>query len=334
MSLVVIEASEIEKAAVLIKDCREVLVVAHEYPDGDAVGSMLGITLMLENAGKNVHCSWPAPAGTPGRYRFLPGWHLFIMPSEIHDVDLVIAVDCSNVERLEGLKSCLSGNTRIINIDHHPDNTLFGNVNMVNPEASSAAEILYLCASKLGLDLDREAALCLYVGILTDTGRFQFSNTSDTTFRVASEIVSMGVNPNFVFQNVYQGDSLQYLRLCGHVLSNSVFDEDLGMIYASVTQDEMKSHGVKMDEMQDLVDYLRTLEGHRIAVLFKELEGGEIRVSMRSKNEIDVGNLARRLEGGGHAAAAAYTSRKKDFGSALAELRREITKVGRNPGGR
>jgi len=329
-----IEPGEVERAAALIKDCREVLVVGHEHPDGDAVGSMLGTALMLEKAGKNVHCSWPEPAEMPEKYRFLPGWHLFVTPSEIPDVELIIVVDCSNIERFEGLKSRLGGKTKIINIDHHPYNTLFGYVNIINLRSSAVAEIIYLYAGKLGLVLDEEAALCLYVGILTDTGRFQFSNTSDTTLRVASEMVGMGIDPNLVFQNVYQSESLQYLRLCGHVLSNAVFNEDLGLVYGYVTQDEMKSWGVTMDEMQDLVDYLRTLKGHRVAALFKELGSGEIRVSLRSRAEIDVGNVARLLGGGGHYAAAAYTSRKKNFNEALSELRQEIAKVGRNPGGR
>lgn len=328
-----IESSEVEKAAALIKDCKEVLVVAHEYPDGDAVGSMMGISLMLEKAGKKVHCSWPEPIESPGRYCFLPGWHMFVMPAEIPDVQLVIAVDCSSIERIKGIKRWLGKDIKIINIDHHPDNTFFGYVNLVNPGASAVAEILYLGAGGLGLDLGEEAALCLYVGILTDTGRFQFSNTSDTTLRVASEMVGMGVDPNLVYQNVYQSDSLQYLRLCGHVLSNAVFEEDLGLIHGSVTREEMKHWNVSMDEMEDLIDYLRALKGHRIAALFKELESGRTRVSLRSKSELDVGKIARLLGGGGHRAAAAYTSEKNRIDEALAELRREIAEVGRNPGG-
>ncbi|MCJ7745420.1 MAG: DHH family phosphoesterase, partial [Actinobacteria bacterium] len=189
-----IEPGEVERAAALIKDCREVLVVSHEHPDGDAVGSMLGTALMLERAKKNVHCSCPEPGEMPERYSFLPGWQLFVAPSEIPDVELIIAVDCSNIERLDGLKSRLGGKTKTINIDHHPYNTLFGHVNMINLRSSAVAEIIYLYAGKLGLVLDEEAALCLYVGILTDTGRFQFSNTSDTTLRVASEIVGMGID--------------------------------------------------------------------------------------------------------------------------------------------
>jgi len=332
--MIEIEPGEVERAAALIKDCREVLVVGHEHPDGDAVGSMLGMALMLEKADKNVHCSWPEPVDIPGRYGFLPGWHLFVAPPDIPETDLMIAVDCSNVGRLEGLKGGFGGKTKIINIDHHPDNTLFGYVNMVNPGSSAVAEIIYLYADKLGLKVDGQAALCLYVGILTDTGRFQFSNTSEATLSAASEMVGMGVDPNFIFQNVYQSDSLQYLRFCGHVLSNAVFEEDLGLIYSSVTQDEMKSWGVTMDEMQDLVDYLRTLKGHRVAALFKELNSEEIRVSLRSRSEIDVGSLARLLGGGGHRAAAAYTSRRKNLDEVLSELRQEIAEVGRNTGGR
>jgi phosphoesterase RecJ-like protein len=331
---VAIEPIEVERAAALIRDCRKVLVVGHENPDGDAIGSMLGMALMLEKAGKTVRCSWPGPSEMPRRYRFLPGWHTFTMPSERTAVELVVAVDCSNVVRFEGSDSMFGEDIKIINIDHHPDNTFFGYANVVDTKASAVAEILYLYADKLGLDLDEDAALCLYVGILTDTGRFQFGNTSETTLRVASEMVGMGVDPNLVFRNVYQSDSLQYLRLCGHVLSSAIFDESLGLIYGSVTQEEMKSRGVTMDEIQNLIDYLRTLKGHSVAALFKELQSGYIHVSLRSGAGIDVGSIARRLGGGGHRAAAAYTSEKKGIGEALAELRQEIVKLGRNPGDR
>lgn len=329
-----IERSEITVTAGLIKDCERVLVLAHEHPDGDAFGSMLGMGLMLEEAGKIVYCSWPDPIEMPGRYAFLPGRNLFTKPADIPEVDLVISVDCSNILRLKGLKRMLNGGAKVINFDHHRDNSFFGYVNIVDPEAAAVSEILYLSADELGLKINIESALCFYTGIVTDTGRFQFSNTSGTTLKIASEMVEMGVDPNVVYENVYQSDSLPYLRLCGNVLSNAVIDEDLGLIHGSVTQEDMRHWGVTMDEMEDLVDYLRSLKGHRIAALFKELEDGSIRVSLRSRTDIDVGTIARRLGGGGHRAAAAYTSGRRNLDEALVDLRGEIVEVGRHTGSR
>jgi len=166
--------------------------------------------------------------------------------------------------------------------------------------------------------------MCLYTGIVTDTGRFQFSNTTSNALSTAAELVELGVDPNFLFREIFQSDSINYLRFSGEIRSHVSFDEATGLVYAFLSQEELKSNGVTMIETEDLIDDLRTLKGHRIAALFKELEDGGIRVSLRSRKDIDIGAVARRLGGGGHRAAAGYTSRKRDFSSALEELKGEL----------
>lgn len=315
---------EIEKAVSLLEGRGPVLVLGHQFPDGDAIGSVLGLGLMLRAAGRQVAGSWPEPFDMPEKYSFLPGSELLARPTEISiEPELVVAVDCANAGRLEELQGLLDDRP-LINVDHHADNTRFGTANIVDEQASAATAILFLLAREAGLPIDLGAATCLYTGIVTDTGRFQFSNTTAKTFAIAAEMVGMGVEPHLVYQNVYQSDSLSYIRLTGEVACKAVYDCDLGLIYGFLSQEDLASFDVKMNETEDLIDNLRTLRGHGIAALFKELSDGSIRVSLRSKPSIDIGSLARRLGGGGHRVAAGYTSTKSGFVEALAELKGEI----------
>jgi phosphoesterase RecJ-like protein len=166
---------------------------------------------------------------------------------------------------------------------------------------------------------------------VTDTGRFQFSNTTGETLRVAADLVELGVEPHDIFQNIYQRDSLAYLRLSGEVLCRAVYDEDLGIIHGYVSRADLDDFGVKMNETEDLIDHLRALRGHRVAALFKQLGDGTIRVSLRSRPDVDIGNVARSLGGGGHRVAAGYTSSWKSYDEALRELKEEIVASGCSP---
>lgn len=319
-----IKKRNLSKAHSLIAESDSAVVLSHQNPDGDAIGSALGLGLMLCRAGKKVQAGWPEPFELPDKYRFLPGTELLTDPGDLTFDGLVVAVDCANTDRLGALGDAARLAPSLINIDHHPDNTLFGTVNIVDPTSSATAEILYRSAGKLGLELDGDVAVCLYTGIVTDTGRFQFSNTSAGTLRVASELIGLGVDPNRLYQEIFQGDSLPYLRFTGDVLSRAVFEPESGLAYVFMSQGELGRFGVKMVETEDLIDSLRTLKGHRTAALFKELPDGRIRVSLRSRADIDVGAVARRLGGGGHRAAAGYTSKKSSFEEALEEFRGEM----------
>ncbi len=320
----VIEQAEIEKVFRLIKKCSSAVVLGHENPDGDAIGSSLGLALMLEEKGYHVTISFPEPLRIPKRYLFLPGVVKCQALKEINDGELIFVMDCANPDRIEVFQSILEKSKAVINIDHHPDNTRFGSVNLIDPDAGATAEIVYSIAPEIGLEVSRDSALCLYTGIVTDTGRFQFSNTRETTFKIASEMVHLGVEPNYVYENIYQSDSLEYVRLIGKVLSEAVFDREIGLVYAMITRRDFDEFGVNVEETEDLIDALRTLKGHRIAAVFREIEAGKIRVSLRSRNDVDIGSVARKLGGGGHRVAAGYISRKKNMEDALKELRGAI----------
>jgi bifunctional oligoribonuclease and PAP phosphatase NrnA len=323
--------SETEEAGRLISSSGSVLVIGHQFPDGDAIGSVLAMSLMLTKAGHEVCATWPDPFDIPEKYSSLPGAELLCGPGEVMEKpDLSIALDCANARRLEELaEKAVAG--PLINVDHHPDNTRFGTVNIVDPVASATSQIVFSTAAHWGLEVDRDAAVCLYTGIVTDTGRFQFSNTTGETLRVAGALIELGVKPHQVFQEVYQSDSLAYLRLSGEILCRAVYDEELGLIYGFLSQNDLAAFGVKMNETEDLIDNLRALRGHRVAVLFKEQESGNIRVSLRSRLDIDIGSVARRLGGGGHRVAAGYTSETRTIEDALAELKGEMIAAGWGP---
>lgn len=319
-----IKRHEVGRANRLIEESDSVVVLSHQNPDGDAFGSVLGLGLMLRGAGLNVKASWPDPVELPLKYEFLPGKELLVSPADLRLDDLVIAVDCASAGRLGELEDAVLEVDHIINIDHHPDNSLFGAVNLVDATASATTEILYEEAGDLGLEMDRDIAVCLYTGLVTDTGRFQFSNTSAETFRIASELVEMGADPNRLYEEIFQGDTLSYMRLTGEMVSRAVFEPETGLVHVFMPQEELRRFGVEMNETEDLIDSLRTLRGHRIAALFKEQDDGRIRVSLRSRSDTDIGTVARSLGGGGHRAAAGYTSEKGSFEEALQELKGEI----------
>ena len=319
-----IERGEVGRARRLIEESDFVVVLSHQNPDGDAFGSALGLGLMLLRAGLNVKVSWPDPVELPLKYEFLPGKELLISPVDLQPHDLVIVVDCANASRLGELEDAVLKVNNVINIDHHPDNSMFGTVNMVDAAASATAEILYKEAGDIGLEIDRDIAVCLYTGLVTDTGRCQFSNTSAETFRIASELVEMGVEPNRLYEKIYQGDTLAYMRFTGEMVSRAVYEPETGLIYVFMSQEELSRFGVEMNETEDLIDSLRVLRGHRIATLFKEQDDGRIRVSLRSRADTDIGAVARSLGGGGHRVAAGYTSEKSSFEEALQELKGEI----------
>jgi phosphoesterase RecJ-like protein len=316
------------EVALLLSEHDRVIVLGHQFPDGDAIGSVLGLGRMLAASGREVQAGWPEPFDIPAKYSFLPGMDLLTRPAEL-DFEGRLA----NASRLEELEQNVMARP-VINVDHHPDNTMFGTVNIVDETAAATSQLIFSMAPDVGLVIDREVAICLYTGLVTDTGRFQFSNTTAVTLRMAGDLMSRGVEPHTIFENVYQDDSLEYLRLSGDVLRNAVYEPDLGLIYGFLSQEDLRSFGVRMSETEDLIDYLRALRGHRVVALFKEQADGRIRVSLRSRIDTDIGSIARKLGGGGHRVAAGYTSTRTLFGEALDELKDELIEAGRGPGNR
>lgn len=324
----VMQGDAFEAAVKAVEEGFVVCLSSHVNPDGDGIGSLLGLTLILRALGKEVHSALPQPEKFPPQYLFLPGRDCLFHPEELPDkADLFVALDCSNPDRLDGLWSRAEGADVLLNVDHHEDNSLFGDVNLVDPGASSTSELVYRLSRKGNWDLTPEAATCLYTGLVTDTGRFQHRNTGPGALAVASELAAAGADLAAISREVYESQSLSYTRLMGRALERAEVLPDLGLVYSYVTQRDLRETGASLPETEDLIDHLRTVRGTKVAALFKELEDGRIRVSLRSRDGAEVGPVARALGGGGHAGAAGYTS-DLDLEGSLARLVEALREAG------
>ncbi|MEJ5186426.1 MAG: bifunctional oligoribonuclease/PAP phosphatase NrnA [Candidatus Geothermincolales bacterium] len=308
------------KIGEILQGAERVTVATHVNPDGDGLGSVAGLALYLERMGKIVYPCIPRLNQLPPQYAYLPGREKIGTCREPEEAPQVfVALDCSNLDRLEALEEKARASRILINVDHHEDNTFYGHLNLVDKEASSTAELVYRIFKDNGWTLDRDVATCLYTGIFTDTGRFQHHNTTPEAFRTAYELALAGADVSRVAREVYQNQSLSYVHLLGLVLERARLLDETGLVYSSVTQEDLKITGASLSETEDLVDYLRTIKGGKVVALFKELEDGRVRVSLRSRDDMPVGPIARKLGGGGHAMAAGYTT-ERDIGGALEEL--------------
>lgn len=295
-------------------------VSSHVNPDGDGVGSLLACALLFDAMGKMVYASLPDPSQYPPQYLFLPGRKLLADPGGFpEDLDLFVALDCSNPERLGALRERAVSARTLVNIDHHEDNRRFAHLNLVDPEASSTSELVHGLIKEAGWRMSPEVATCLYTGLVTDTGRFQHRNTTPQAFRTAAELATQGADIFRVVKEVYESQSLSYARLLGRTLERMQMVEELGLAYSFVTREDLSESGAVLPETEDLIDHLRIVRGARLVALFKELEDGRVRVSLRSEDDRPVGPVARALGGGGHANAAGYTS-EKDLRGSLEEL--------------
>lgn len=289
----------------------EFILCCHVQPDGDGLGSALALSRYLMGLGKKVSLTMGEEKIIPPQYRFLPGTELFGDPPKEPRNCVFVALDCANFDRVGALKDVAKASKMIVNIDHHPDNTDFGEINMVDPGASSVSEMIYKILRNGGDDLDCDLALCLYVGLVTDTGRFQYNNTSAESLRIAADLIECGVNPNAVFQNVYENNSFAWLKIIGRGMERAVFHPELSFIYAVVTAQDFEETGATLGESENLVDWLRGLEGVKAAAVFKETKDKKVKVSLRSKGDFNVSAIANSFNGGGHKNAAGYVSDKE-----------------------
>ena len=303
------------------------LVTTHENPDGDALGSLLATQLALEALGKSSLMFLPGPAPLPGEYRFLPLEDLQrSLPDDAADRTLV-AVDAANESRLGADAAALHSAPFTINVDHHHDNSRFGDVNLVDAEASSTGEVLRDVFAALGLELTPELAEPLYVALVTDTGRFQYANTTPKALRLAAELVEAGADVHKVFQGVYESVQFAKLKLLARALERAQVYEGGGLVVSYLLRDDFAEVGAVEPYSEGIIDFLRAVEGAHMAALVREPPRGGSparRISLRaSHDELDVSAIARAGGGGGHRQAAGFSS--DDSIAELTEfLRREF----------
>ena len=303
---------EIEQVAAELRSRERFLLTAHEGPDGDALGSLLGMHHLLTQLGKDSVMFMAAKEfPLPIEYRFLPLEEVFHeAPADMADRTIVF-LDCGNIDRMP-VEFLTSGDNFRINVDHHHDNTLFGDVNLVETGASSTAEIVYRLAILLGVEITPEIASALYVGLVTDTGKFMYENTNAQTHRITADLIDAGVAVDETYRRLYEHVPIEKLRLLSRALDNigRYCGERLTVAYITAADYEASGAGAEMTE--GIIDHLRSIEGTKVAALIRD-QGDRGRaarkVSLRSSGgELDVSAIARKHGGGGHKRAAGFST--------------------------
>jgi phosphoesterase RecJ-like protein len=286
-----------------------VLVTTHRKPDGDAAGSMIGLTRILRGLGHDVVMWHVEGPGLPDDLAWLLGPDEVVVggPVADHEERLVVSVDAATSHRMtDDDPSTLGG--PIINIDHHHDNPMWGHYNFVDGGASSSAEMVVRVADALGAEITREVALPLYVGLVTDTGRFSYGSTGAQAHAVAARLIDAGVDPAAVFRRVYEGVPFGDVRLVGRALAGARSELEGRLIIAVITDDDVTEAGGQNSD--GVVEALRAVAGAEVAAVIRQVHGAW-RVSVRASGDtVDVSAIAALEGGGGHRAAAGFTSQR------------------------
>lgn len=302
-------ADDWDKVVESLAKADAVVIGTHVNPDGDAVGSTLAASLALRKHGTKTYPSWgTVPVSVPFGYAFLPASETFLQVEDVPETDVFLALDCGAADRLGELEDVAKKASVVINVDHHPGNDNFGDLNLVIETASSTAELVTWLIQDLGIEIDGDIATCLYTGIVTDTGRFQYANSSPEVMRLAADLLARGVPHVEVAQEVFESSPFGYLKLTGRVLDRAVLDETISFVYSWLTLDDLDQTGVGIDETEKLIDLVRSTRSATVAAMFKEQPDGSYRASLRSKGPTSVGAIARSLGGGGHELAAGFTA--------------------------
>jgi bifunctional oligoribonuclease and PAP phosphatase NrnA len=292
-----------------IAGAEETVISCHLHPDGDALGSALALHRALAKSGRKAVVSFSEPFEVAPQYRFLPGVDQLIPPDQVsRSADLFVCFDAGSLDRLGSLVKAFRGAHRTIVVDHHASNTRFGEVNLIDPAAPASAVLCRELLRRLDLPLDREIATDLYTGLVTDTGRFQYQSTTPATHLLAAELLAAGVEQYEVAKHVFETNDIRYLRLLGDVLDRITQVPEASLVWAAVTRKDLEVHGIGMDATEGLIDLVRTDGASDVAAVLKEQPEGGFKVSLRSKGGANVGQIAERFGGGGHALAAGFTA--------------------------
>ena len=322
---------ELQRAVEMVAGATTVGLVCHVEPDGDALGSLLGLHHLCAANGKPSVASWPEPFLVAPHYAFLPGLDDCTKPADFPaDPDVMITFDCGSLDRLNELavparRAAERG--RLIVLDHHRTNGCYGSVNVVDPAAAATAVVVRALADGLGWRLTRDAALCLYTGLVTDTGRFQYEATSPDVFELAAELSAFDLPIPSMSRQLFEEHRFAYIKLIAACLARAELDIDLRFVATWVGADDLEAYHVSIQETEGLIDLVRRAKEADVACVLKETDTG-VRVSLRSVGTIDVSEVATRFGGGGHAFAAGFIANDSiagvlaDVRAAVAEQRR------------
>lgn len=313
----------------LLRPGRRVCLTTHVNPDGDGIGSEVALALLLQANG--VHAVITNPTPTPARFQFLFRAHAGLdrtaeAVKEIRRADALVVLDISDLSRLGMLAEAVRDRGVPVGcIDHHVSpGTLPDGPRYVDPAAAATGELVYEIAVANEWALSREVARATYVAILTDTGGFRFSNTHPRTLRIAAELLDQGIDPEAIYLDVYAGAPEGRVRLLAEALQTLVVEPELGLAWLTVPPGALERHGVSPDDLDGVVEHARSIAGIRMAMLFREISQGRIKVSLRSVGAVDVAAFAREFGGGGHTKAAGLSAQ-----GSLAQVQEQVLAAAR-----
>jgi phosphoesterase RecJ-like protein len=304
-------ASDLSAVVDAIRDHDRFVITTHENPDGDALGSLLAAKLAFDELGKDSVMVLHSDAPLPGEYLFMPlDGLLRRWPDDVSE-RVLVALDCANESRIAD-PDILGRVPLTLDIDHHHDNTRFGDINLVDASASSTGEVLRDVLRELDVELTPSIAEPLYIALVTDTGRFQYTNTTPKALRLAAELVEAGADVHRIFQGVYESVQFAKLKLLARALERARVYEGGRIVISYLLRTDFAEVGAAEPYSEGIIDYLRAVEGADMAVLIREPpreDGPTRRVSLRASiDELDVSAIARKSGGGGHRQAAGFSS--------------------------
>lgn len=294
------------RAAVVLKKADSVVVCAHVRPDGDAIGSVLGMTLALRTAGIPAVPTLANPGPAPATYAFLPGHSLFVPASDLDPPDVFVALDTPVPDRLGDAQRLMQDASTTVLFDHHPDARAYADICVCDPTMAATGQMVWQFLDALEVEPTPEVALALYVALITDTGRFSYDNTTPSALRDAAQMLEAGVDPAYASRLVYQERSAASLEIEARALSRLQTVNAGRVAWTSLTDADFEQSGALPEEAEHVVDAVRALGGVDVVVLLRQ-KGTEVRGNLRAKTGVDVGVIARAFGGGGHRAAAGFT---------------------------
>ncbi len=289
----------------VLRKAKSVLLTSHIRPEGDSIGSQLAMASFLKHIGKKVWIVNEDPV--PFNYRFLPYWRTIKnkLPQDAN-FDTLLVVDSSNLFRIGNVESYITGNIRVVNIDHHISNDNFG-IYWINPCASSTGEMIWELLKTVKFPITIKEVKYLYTAIITDTGGLRFVNTTERSFTTVAEMLKCGLKQDEVLSFIYEKNPFSKIKLLGLSLSTLSSTQDGKIVWFWVTQEMLKKSGACLEETEDFINQARSINSAKVAIFFGEETDGKTKISFRSKGRINVNKIAQKFGGGGHNAASGCT---------------------------
>ena len=298
---------DLRMAAAALQAATRILVTGHIRPDGDALGSMLALTIAARHAGKQAVATFGEPFLVPAHFSYLDTEWLLPPDSDFGEIDIFVACDAAAPDRLGTVAPLADRAGTVLVIDHHISNSGFGDLTVIDPGAAATAELVFDLIAEVGWKVTEAVATALYTGLVTDTGRFQYSSTSPHVHRIVAQLLETGVRPDMIGQRLYERSPFGYLTVAGAVLSRAKLDVEHSLVWSTLRISDLEEAGVGHEDVEPLIDLVRLAEEAQVACLVREIEPGLTKGSLRSRGQVDVAAVAAALGGGGHHNASGFT---------------------------